>query len=122
MTEGGTHPGTKLTAFSDLDYQLLMDLHWIPDGSGLLYSTVNLYRDSSNIFRYDFATKKTTQITRVEKAFAREFDVAPDSNAVVFERCPDREKDEGCDIWTVGIDGGNARLLIKNGARPTWGR
>jgi hypothetical protein len=30
MTEGGSHPGTKLTAFSDLDNQFVNDLHWIP--------------------------------------------------------------------------------------------
>ena len=120
MTAGGAHPGTKLTAYSDLDYQLLMDLHWIPDGSGLLYSTVNLYRDSSNIFRYDFATKKTTQVTKLEKAFAREFSVSPDSRSVVFQHCPDREAEAGCDLWTIGIDGGGARLLVKDGLRPAW--
>ena len=122
MTEGGSHPGTKLTAFSDLDYQLLMDLRWMPDGSGLLYSTVNLYRDSSNIFRYDFASKRTTQVTKLDKAFARMFSISPDSRSVVFERCLDREKDEGCDLWTISVDGTEARLLVKDGQRPAWGR
>jgi Tol biopolymer transport system component len=122
MTEGGAHPGTKLTAFSDLDYQIATDLAWMPDGSGLLYSTVNTFRDSSNIFRYDLASKRTTQVTRMEKEFAREFSVSPDGRSVVFERCTDREKDEGCDLWTVGSDGSGARLLVKNGQRPAWGR
>ena len=26
IAEGGTHPGTKLVAFSDIEYQLLLDL------------------------------------------------------------------------------------------------
>ncbi|HEX6124653.1 MAG TPA: hypothetical protein VFZ23_04705, partial [Pyrinomonadaceae bacterium] len=122
MTEGGAHPGTKLTAFSDLDYQLATDLRWMPDGSGLLYSTVNTFRDSSNIFRYDFATRRTTPVTKLEKEFARMFSISPDSRSVVFERCPDREKDEGCDLWTIGTDGSGARLLVRNGQRPAWGR
>jgi len=121
-TEGGTHPGTKLTAYSDLDYQLLTDLHWIPDGSGLLYSTVNTFRDSSNIFRYDFASKRTTPVTKLSNEFAREFSVSHDSTTVVFQRCKDREAEAGCDLWTVGIDGKGPKLLVKNGLRPAWGK
>ena len=122
MTEGGTHPGTKLTAFSDLDYQHVTDLHWIPDGSGLLYSTINKFRDASNIFRYDFASKTTTQVTKLEREFAREFSISPDSQTVVYQRCSDRDAEVGCDLWTVGTDGRGARLLVKNGLRPAWGK
>jgi hypothetical protein len=122
MNEGGAHPGTKVTSFSNIDYQLVGDLRWIPDGSGLLYSTVDLYRESSNIFRYDFATKASTQVTKLAKEFAREFSVSPDSKSVVFDRCTTREEDEGCDIWTIGLNGSGARLLVKNGQRPSWGR
>ena len=122
MTEGGAHPGTKVTPFSELDYQLVNDLRWIPDGSGILYSTVDLYRESSNIFRYDLATKRTTQVTKLPKEFAREFSISPDSKSVVFERCTTREEDEGCDLWTIGLNGSGARLLVKNGQRPSWGR
>jgi TolB protein len=35
MTESGTHPGTKLTGFSDIDYQLLYDLRWLPRRIGV---------------------------------------------------------------------------------------
>lgn len=122
MTEGGTHPGTKLTQFTDLANQLLYDLEWMPDASGLMYSTVNLYRDSANIFRYDFATKKTTQVTRLEKEFAREFSISPDGRSVVFERCPTADEEKGCDLWITGSDGRGAHLLIRNGLRPDWGK
>jgi len=122
MTEGGSHPGTKLTAFSDLDNQFVNDLHWIPDGSGLLYSTVNTFRQSSNIFRYDFASRKTTQVTNFDKEFAREFSVSPDGGSVVFQRCKDREEEAGCDLWITGTDGRGAHLLVKNGLRPSWGK
>ena len=122
MTEGGTHPGTKLTQFSDIDYQLLYDLKWLPDASGSLYSNVNLFRDSANIYRYDFVTKKTTQVTRFDKEFAREFSISPDGRSVVFERCPTADDEKGCDIWITGTDGRGARLLVRNGLRPAWGK
>ena len=122
MTEGGTHPGTKLTQFSDLDSQLLYDLEWLPDASGLMYSNVNLYRDSANIYRYDFTTKKKIQITRFEKEFAREFSISPDGRSVVFERCPTADDEKGCDLWITGIDGRGSHLLVKNGLRPDWGK
>lgn len=58
MKERGIHdPSTKLTFFSDIQYQILNDLQWLPDGSGFLYSTVNLFRNASNIFWYDTKTK-----------------------------------------------------------------
>jgi hypothetical protein len=122
MTEGGTHPGTKLTEFSDIDYQLLYDLHWLPDASGLLYSTVNLFRDSANIFRYDFATKRTAPVTRLEKEFARAFSISPDGRFVVYEKCPTADDETGCDLWTVGTNGSDPRLLVRNGLRPAWSK
>ena len=122
MTEGGTHPGTKLAQFSDIDYQLLYELRWLPDASGLLYSTVNLFRDSANIFRYDFATNRTTQLTKFDKEFGRAFSISPDGRSIVFERCSTADEDAGCDLWTMGVDGKGARLLVKNGQRPAWGK
>jgi len=122
MTEGGTHPGTKLTPFSDIDYQLLYDLRWMPDASGLLYSTVNLFRDSANIYRYDFASKRTSQVTRLEKEFARKFSISPDGRFLAYERCPTAEEDKGCDIWITGTDGSRPHLLVRNGISPAWGK
>jgi TolB protein len=122
MTEGGTHPGTKLTQFSDIDYQLLYDLKWMPDATGLLYSTVNLFRDSANIYRYDFASKRTTQITKLDKEFAREFTVSPDGRYLAFERCPKADDEKGCDIWIIGTDGSKPHLLARNGNRPAWSK
>jgi hypothetical protein len=120
IAEGSEHPGTKLTTFIDIPYQLLFDLHWLPDGSGLLYSTQNLMRDSANIFRYDFATQKTTQVTKLVNEFARSFSVSPDSNWIVFERAATADKDQEADLWIVGTDGRNARLLVRNGFEPAW--
>jgi hypothetical protein len=122
MTEGGTHPGTKLATFTDIDYQILSDLHWLPDASGMLYSNVTLMRDSANIFRYDFATKRTTQVTRLENEFARAVSISPDGRSVVFERCKSYEDEKGCDLWITGTDGSGLRLLVRNGLRPAWGK
>jgi Tol biopolymer transport system component len=101
---------------------MLIDLRWLPDGSGLMYSTVNKWLDTSNIFRYDFATKRTTQVTKMEKEFATVFSISPDGRWVVFERCPDKKAEAGCELWTVGADGSGARLLVKDGLRPSWGK
>ena len=114
--------GTKLTTFNELDYQQVIDLRWMPDASGLLYSTLNKYLDSSNIFLYDFATKRTTQITKMDKEFATVFSISPDGRSVVFERCPDRKAEEGCEIWITGTNGSGARRVVKGGLPPSWAK
>ena len=122
ITEGGTHPGTKLTTFSDIQYQLLIDLHWLPDGSGFLFSNQTLMRDSSNIFHYDFASRKVKQVTHLENEFARTFTISPDGKSIVFERAKTVDKDQEADLWIARIDGGNMRLLVRNGFEPSWSR
>ena len=122
MIEGGTHPGTKLTTYSDIEYQILSDLHWFPDAAGFLYSNVNLMRDSANIYRYDFASKRVTQVTKLQNEFARSFSISPDGRFVVFERCNSYEEEKGCDLWITGVDGAKPHLLVKDGLRPSWGR
>ena len=119
-TEGGKHPGEKLTSYSDLDYQLLFDLRWLPDGSGLLFSNQTLMRDSANIFRYDFNTRKTTQITRLENEFTGGFSISPDGRAIVFERSKSLDDNREIDLWIVNLDGRDARLLVRNGFAPSW--
>jgi hypothetical protein len=123
MKEGGTHPGTRLTDFSNIQYQLLYDLRWLPDGSGLLYSTVNLMRDAGNIFRYDFKTKQTTQVTHLENEFAHAFSISPDGTWIVYERSKSPEYDDASsDLWIMKVDGSNQRLLVQNGQKPSWSR
>jgi hypothetical protein len=46
ITEGGKHPGEKLTTYCNIPYQILFDLRWLPDGSGFLFSNQTLMRDS----------------------------------------------------------------------------
>jgi TolB protein len=120
ITEGGKHPGEKLTTYCNIPYQILFDLRWLPDGSGFLFSNQTLMRDSANIFRYDFATRKTTQITRLENEFTGMFSISPDGEWIVFERSKSLDDDRAIDLWVTPIDGGNPRLLVRDAFSPSW--
>lgn len=120
ITEGGKHPGEKLTTYSDVAYQILFDLRWLPDGSGFLYSNQTLMRDSANIFRYDFANRKTTQLTRLESEFTGAFSISPDGEWIVFERSKSLDDDRQIDLWIAPVHGGNPRLLVRDGFAPSW--
>lgn len=122
VTEGGSHPGTKLTTYSNIGYQLLFDLRWLPDASGFLFSNQTLMRDSANIFRYDFASRQVTQITQLQNEFTGAFSISPDGQWIVFERSKSLDQDRAVDLWIVGMNGKNARLLTRNGFAPSWGR
>lgn len=119
-TEGGKQPGQKLTTYSDIEYQLLFDLHWLPDGSGFLYSNQTLMRDSANIFRYDFNTRKVTQITRLAGEFTGNFSISPNGQWIVFERSKSLDENRDIDLWITRIDGSDGRLLVRNGFAPSW--
>jgi WD40 repeat protein len=122
LKEGGTHPGKRLTAYSDIQYQILNDLHWLPDGSGLLYSTLNLFRDASNIFKFDFKTNQTTQVTKLEGAFTRRFTISPDGQWIVYERATTADEDKGVDLWMQKMDGSSGKLFVRNATGPAWRR
>jgi Tol biopolymer transport system component len=115
-----------------LSPEIIYDLKWMPDGSGFLFSK-NYYRDNdsklvSNIFRYDIATKKLTQITDLNDGYAREFSVSPSGNWIVYEKCAiDEDKSETLDfktsdLWIISTNGKGDRLLVKNGMAPSWSR
>ncbi|MGZ5189768.1 MAG: TolB family protein [Flavisolibacter sp.] len=123
MKEGGIHnPASRLTFFSNIQYQILYDLKWLPDGSGFLYSTVNLFRESGNIFLYEMKSKKTRQLTQLKKEFAKKFSVSPSGKWVVYERAKAHEDDKEVDLWMIKIDGTSDHLLVKNGLNPSWSR
>lgn len=120
ITEGAKHPGEKLTQYINIEYQLLFDLRWLPDASGFLYSNQTLMRDSANIFRYDFATRKVTQVTHLENEFTGVFTISPDGQWIVFERSKSLDDNRDIDLWIAKINGSNARLLVRNGFSPSW--
>ncbi|MEA2554075.1 MAG: hypothetical protein QOJ65_2251 [Fimbriimonadaceae bacterium] len=120
MKEGGKHPGEKLLPYSDIEYQLLDDLRWLPDGSGFLYSTPTLMRDSENVVRYDFKTGKTSPVTSLENEFARRFAVSPDGQWIAYERAKSLDDDAETDLWISRLDGTDNHLLVRNGHSPSW--
>ena len=120
ITEGGKHPGEKLTQYIDIEYQLLFDLRWLPDASGFLFSNQTLMRDSANIYRYDFAARKVTQVTHLENEFTGAFTISPDGQWIVFERSKSLDDNRDIDLWIAKINGSNARLLVRNGFSPSW--
>ena len=120
ITEGGKHPGEKFTTYSNIAYQLLFDLRWLPDASGFLFSNQTLMRDSANIFRYDFATRKVTQVTHLQNEFTGSFAISPDGQWIVFERSKSLDNDREIDLWMVSVKGGSPRLLVRNGFAPSW--
>jgi TolB protein len=120
MTEGGAHPGTKLPVELG-EYPFLLDVRWLPDGSGIVFSKVDMAAESSNLFRYDFATRRTTALTKLDD-FAHAFSVSPDGRWVVFERTRTRRDDKTADLWLVGTDGTGLRRLVSNGYHPAWGK
>jgi hypothetical protein len=120
MTEGGAHPGTKLPA--DLgEYPYLLDVRWLPNGSGIVFSCVDMVAENSNLYRYDFATRKTSALTKLTD-FAHNFSISPDGRQVVFERTKTRRDDKTADLWIVGTDGTGLRRLLSDGYHPSWGR
>ena len=120
MTEGGKHPGDRLAQYSNIEYQLLFDLKWLPDGSGFIFSNQTLMRDSANLFRYDFATRKTTQITRLQNEFTGNFSISPHGRSIVFERARSLDQDRNTDLWIVSLTGGSPKLLVNNAFSPSW--
>jgi WD40 repeat protein len=120
IAEGGKHPGEKLAVYSNIAYQILFDLHWLPDGSGFLFSNQTLMRDSANIFRYDFGGRKTTQITDLQNEFTGNFSISPDGQWIVFERSKSLDDDRAIDLWVAPLDGRNPRLLVRDGFSPSW--
>jgi Tol biopolymer transport system component len=96
-------------------------VRWLPDGSGIVFSKVDMATESSNLYRYDFGTRRTTTLTKLDD-FAHAFSVSPDGRWVVFERTRTRRDDKTADLWLVGTDGTGLRLLVKDGYHPAWGK
>jgi hypothetical protein len=116
-TEGGETRGEKLIGGGPTD--LMLEAEWLPDGSGFLFSLST--GSAANLYKYSFATKMATQITRFENEFLRSFSISPDGQSVVFDRAKEF-RDQRPDLWVMRIDGKDMRLLVRNASSPSWGR
>lgn len=117
VSERSTTPGSPILTLGN--YVRLVDLRWLPDGSGFLYARQNALTDEAiNIHAYDFASRTTRQVTNFTGQFVRRFAISPDGRFIVFEQVT--ALDSPSDLWVMGIDGSSPRLLVKQAEIPAW--
>jgi hypothetical protein len=116
VTEGSDTPGTKLF---DTGIEQVIDVQWLPDGSGFLYTQTGEFRSQANVFHYDFTSQAVAPLTTLTNEFAIDLSPSPDSQWVVFERSATLDLTSG-DLWIMRRDGTELRLLVENGLRPSW--
>jgi Tol biopolymer transport system component len=113
-------PRTPLVTMAELSK--VFQIQYLPDASGIIYTFVD-HSTSSQVYRYDFQSDSITQLTDLNYEFARDFAISPDGQFIVYERAPNELKAEfggASDLWIMGIDGSNPRLLVTHGAHPSW--
>ena len=115
VTEGSDSRGDELV---DTGIEGIIDLQWLPDGSGFLFTKQDSL-DGSNVYHYDFASGGVTQLTQFTNEFAIDVSTSPDGQWIVFERATTNDLSAG-DLWIMRRDGTNQRLLVQNGMRPSW--
>jgi TolB protein len=126
VTEASNTIGERLVSHEFTDY--ILDVEWLPDGSGFIYSVTEgeFFSDErgANLFVYDFASKKTSRLTNFTGEFAGRFSVSPDGQQIVFERADDMAQIGfdlvAPDLWVIHRDGSGLRLLVENGRAPAW--
>ena len=94
-TEGSDNPGTKLF---DTGIEQVIDVQWLPDGSGFLYTQTGDFRSNANVFHYDFASTDIKPLTAFTNEFAIDINPSPDNQWLVFERSATIELTSG-DLW-----------------------
>lgn len=111
---GATSPGSPLVTFE----HTVIDLKWLPDGSGFLAAVPTWDETSSNIYEYQFASGQLTQVTHFSGEVAGHLSISPDGRTIVFERAASLSAPAS--LWLIGRDGSNLRLLASDAARPAW--
>ena len=119
VTEGSGTKGELLVSWGP---NLVLDIQWLPDGSGFLYSRTDRFSGNwtaANIYEYTFATRQVTQLTQFTDEIAGAFSISPDGQYVVFERVPQLGW-ENRDVWMMRRDGTGMRRLVQYGLFPSW--
>lgn len=117
ISEGSTTRGTPVATLGD--YVRLVDIRWLPDGSGFIVAkSGSLLDENVNLYEYSFASAGVRQLTSFAGQYVRRFSLSPDGQNIVLERVT--TLDGPSDLWVVGRDGSNPRLVVSNGAYPAW--
>jgi len=115
ITEGGSR--STVTTRSNM----IVDVRWLPDASGMLFVETDDFYASSNVYRYDFASGTTTQLTFYENEVVRGIAVSPDGQKVVLEHATSLfDQSQQGDLYVMNVDGSNLHLLVANGQTPSW--
>lgn len=122
VREGARERPAPVTTFDR--YVRVMDIRWLPDGSGFLVARQDdLLDEDVNLYEYTFASGQLTKRTDLEGEHVRHFSISPDGASVVLERLRGNISDIAtlpADLWVVDRDGSGMRLLVRNAAYPSW--
>lgn len=102
----------------------VLDLSWLPDGSGFLLTVATGFLENSTIYKYDFNDGLSEFLT-IEGTRIGNLSFSPDGEYIVFDRVTgfgEFFEELGRDIWIMRKDGSGQRLLIENAEAPSWGR
>lgn len=122
-TVGSSDAGTLLVPNSDDNGNMVFKIQYLPDASGFIYSIMDNYIYSANLYRYDFGSRTLTKLTSYTDKMARDFAISPDGQTIVFELAPfDWTQLWGgqSDLWMMQIDGSNPQLFKTGVAHPVW--
>jgi hypothetical protein len=123
VPEGATQPNMLFdTGYGSSVY----GVHFLPDGSGFLYSFTDGNCGCGNIYAYDYASQKITQLTHFTQTYTGNFSISPDGQAVVFEYFnvdpnPYTNPDAVPDLWLMNSNGSNQGLFLQQARDPSWG-
>lgn len=117
FTEGSTSAGAPLLVLND--YVKVVDLRWLPDGSGFVVArTASLLDEALDLYAYGFGSAEPRPLTRFGAPYARFFSIAPDGRRIAVERAASLEG--AADLWVMGADGSNPTLLVQDASFPAW--
>jgi TolB protein len=131
--------GTKLLSEEDFQTNFgfygtagVLDLEWLPDGSGFLFVLRYIYVNiddpepvcmgtCADIFEYNFQTATITHVTRFHDDTASSLSISPDGQQMVVQRIMGDPTNATSSIWVVGRDGTDAHLLADDAWTVAWG-
>lgn len=98
----------------------VLDIQWLPDGSGFLFEKTDDFITNGNIYEYSFATKQVTQLTHFSNEFVGALTLSPDGQYIAFERGSKLGYKTPWDVWVMRRNGTDLRLLAQNAMVPSW--